>query len=190
MKNSHIRHKMRRKRLQLPQKKLVRNSLRITQNLLQLPFFTKAKIVASFHSQQGEPLTDLINQRALSMNKMVLFPIVRNFTSRMNFGDNNAGQCLNKFNILEPVKAKKIPLWLFDLVLVPLTAFDNKGNRLGMGKGYYDASFDFATRTKNRPLLIGIAHSFQKVDKITSHKYDVPLDGVVTEKNFKMFKSC
>ena len=59
-----------------------------------------------------------------------------------------------------------------------------------MGKGYYDASFDFATRTKTRPRLIGIAHSFQKVDKITTHKYDVPLDGVVTEKYFKMFKSC
>ena len=43
---------------------------------------------------------------------------------------------VNKFGILEPKNSKKktIP----DLIMVPLVAFDNRLNRIGYGKGYYD----------------------------------------------------
>ena len=42
-------------------------------------------------------------------------------------------------------------------MLVPLVAFDDAGIRLGMGGGYYDATFG----AHGRALLIGLAHELQ-----------------------------
>ncbi len=44
----------------------------------------------------------------------------------------------NKWEILEPVFGEITPTEKIDLVIVPLLAFDNKGNRVGYGKGFYD----------------------------------------------------
>lgn len=62
-----------------------------------------------------------------------------------------------------------------DLVLVPVCAFDRKGNRCGYGKGYYD------TVLKDATFKIGLAFQEQEVDQIESESHDVPLDIVITE---------
>ena len=70
---------------------------------------------------------------------------------------------------------------------MPLVAFDEGGNRLGMGGGFYDASL--ASRSHRaqwgRPVLIGLAHEFQKVDALNVDSWDVPLDGILTDKTFR-----
>jgi 5-formyltetrahydrofolate cyclo-ligase len=73
--------------------------------------------------------------------------------------------------------------WL-DLVLVPLVGFDARGNRLGMGGGFYDRHFSFLRnrRAWRRPLLIGIAFDVQRVPQLRDSAHDVPLWGIVTER--------
>jgi 5-formyltetrahydrofolate cyclo-ligase len=73
--------------------------------------------------------------------------------------------------------------WL-DLVLVPLVGFDARGNRLGMGGGFYDRHFAFLRnrRAWRRPLLIGIAFDVQRVPRLSDAAHDVPLWGIVTER--------
>jgi 5-formyltetrahydrofolate cyclo-ligase len=69
-----------------------------------------------------------------------------------------------------------------DLVVVPLLGFDEKGNRLGSGAGYYDRSFgsrDFSARAK--PRLVGLAFACQQLPSFKPDAWDVPLDAVVTE---------
>src|SRR5688572_6785177 len=44
----------------------------------------------------------------------------------------------NKLNILEPLDGEVVPAELFDVIFVPLIAFDNNGCRVGYGKGFYD----------------------------------------------------
>ncbi len=64
-----------------------------------------------------------------------------------------------------------------DVLLVPLLAFDRERFRLGYGGGYYDralASLNAKT--------IGIAYSFQYIDRLPREAHDVPLDLIVTEK--------
>ncbi len=69
-------------------------------------------------------------------------------------------------------------------MLVPLTVFDSDCNRLGMGGGYYDSSFAFRqTAQATAPTLIGVAHEFQRVDKLQPESWDVRLDVVVTEQH-------
>ena len=87
---------------------------------------------------------------------------------------------VNKFGILEPKNSKKkiIP----DLIMVPLVAFDNRLNRIGYGKGYYDRSLKKISKTKKKAISLGIAYSFQKCKKIPTNKHDFKLDYIFTEK--------
>ena len=72
----------------------------------------------------------------------------------------------------------------FDLVLVPLVGFDDEGNRLGMGAGFYDRHFAFLRHRNawHRPLLLGLAFEVQRVNQLPAKPRDVPLWGIVTER--------
>ncbi len=85
---------------------------------------------------------------------------------------------INKFGIPEPFQRELI---YPDIIFVPLVAFDSKLNRLGYGGGYYDR-FIQKLEKKKKILKIGLAFSFQKVDKIPISKYDKKLDYIITEK--------
>ena len=63
-----------------------------------------------------------------------------------------------------------------------MVAFDKKLNRLGYGGGFYDRYIS-KLKTKKKTLLIGLAFSFQKVEKILTNRYDMKLDFILTEKN-------
>ena len=87
---------------------------------------------------------------------------------------------VNQFGIPEPKNSKKkiIP----DLIMVPLVAFDNRLNRIGYGKGYYDRSLRKISKIKKNAIFLGIAYSFQRCKKIPVNKYDFKLDYIFTEK--------
>jgi len=87
----------------------------------------------------------------------------------------------NRYGIAEPHGGRYCPPRALSLVLMPLVGFDTSGNRLGMGKGYYDRTFAFRWHSKAyRPVLLGLAHEGQRVDKLQAEAWDLPLDGVVT----------
>jgi 5-formyltetrahydrofolate cyclo-ligase len=67
-----------------------------------------------------------------------------------------------------------------DVLLIPMLAFDRARNRLGYGGGYYDRTIK-KLRAKKPILTIGLAYSYQEVDKIPIGTHDVPVDKIVTE---------
>ena len=86
---------------------------------------------------------------------------------------------VNKFGILEPVKAEaKIP----DVIIVPLLAFNKDKYRLGYGKGYYDRYLNKYLKQYKDIMTVGVAFSFQKHNKLPINKNDVKLDFILTEK--------
>ena len=85
---------------------------------------------------------------------------------------------VNKYGIPEPeTKAITYP----DILLVPLVAFDKKLNRLGYGGGYYDRFISKLSK-KKKIIKIGLALSFQKINKVPVNKYDKRLDYIITNK--------
>jgi 5-formyltetrahydrofolate cyclo-ligase len=92
----------------------------------------------------------------------------------------------NRYQILEPVytRNKCIRPRDLDVVIVPLVAFDQSGNRIGMGGGFYDRTFAFMKHraTLKRPLLVGVAYDFQRVSGLQTQTWDVPMHVVITEK--------
>ena len=85
---------------------------------------------------------------------------------------------LNKFGIPEPLKNKKV---IPDIVFLPLVAFDKRLYRVGYGGGYYDRYIEKVSN-KKKILKIGIALSYQKINKVPENKYDKKLDMIITEK--------
>ena len=80
----------------------------------------------------------------------------------------------NQYQILEPQQAKPF-LGMPDMVIVPLLAFDEKGYRVGYGKGFYDR---FLQNSKTQK--IGLSF-FEAAPQITDvHVNDVRLDHCIT----------
>ena len=71
-----------------------------------------------------------------------------------------------------------------DVVLVPCLAFDQRGFRLGYGKGFYDRYLGKYLKKNKNIETIGIGFSFQKYKKIPTDKYDIRLNKIYTEKGF------
>ena len=86
---------------------------------------------------------------------------------------------INNYGILEPKSKKEL---IPNLILVPLVAFDNKLNRIGYGKGYYDRSLEKIKKVNKNTISLGIAYSFQKANNIPVNKYDFKLDYIFTER--------
>ncbi len=94
--------------------------------------------------------------------------------------DDNTQWQRGLFGILEPRAGHR---WQGDegasILLCPLTAFDRRGNRLGMGKGCFD--FWLSGHRSRLQYVIGLAFSCQEVDEIPAEPHDIPMDFVITE---------
>ena len=88
---------------------------------------------------------------------------------------------IGKMGIPEPTSNKKI---YPDILLVPLVAFNKYKFRLGYGGGYYDRYIQKIKKIK-KILTIGMAFSFQEVEKLPKSKYDKKLDFIFTENYIK-----
>ena len=77
-----------------------------------------------------------------------------------------------------PKNQKNLP----NLILVPLLAFDEKKNRLGYGKGFYDKYLNKLKKIRKKILVVGVAFSFQKHNNLPVNKTDFKLDYIITDK--------
>ena len=103
---------------------------------------------------------------------------------KMKFVAMNGRHRSNRLGIAEPEGSQIIGARWLDVVFLPLVGFDSSGVRLGTGGGYYDRAFAFRRWRKvwHTPQLVGLAYSFQQLERIIPAAHDVLLDAVVTEK--------
>ena len=66
------------------------------------------------------------------------------------------------------------------VMLVPLAAFDRRGDRIGYGKGYYDRTIERLEACGPR-LKIGLAFAVQEVARVPAEPHDRRLDLILTE---------
>lgn len=84
---------------------------------------------------------------------------------------------LSSWQILEPIGNFLINANQIDIVLVPLLCYDQKGFRVGYGKGYYDKFFNHC---RSDCLKIGLSY-FPPIEEIFDiNEFDVTLDHCIT----------
>jgi 5-formyltetrahydrofolate cyclo-ligase len=155
------------------------------------PTFIRAKDIVFYFANDGEIDPIFLLKRAHRMGKRCYLPIL-SAGNTLQFSRYRPGGelCLNQFGIPEPVNGIRRKPWLQCLILLPLVAFDRHGGRLGMGGGFYDRSLAgvFSKHKKNRlskkPILLGLAHHCQEVEQLPMESWDIPLSGIVTDREF------
>ena len=123
---------------------------------------------------------------ALREGRRCYLPVLRTGRRLWLARDRSGDRLLvNSWNIPEPrVRARHfLAPALLDLVCVPLVGFDRSGTRLGQAGGYYDRSFEFLrSGMRGKPRLVGVGFACQELPHIPRAAWDVPLSGVVTER--------
>lgn len=76
-----------------------------------------------------------------------------------------------------------------DILLVPLSVFDGKGQRVGYGAGHYDRAIARLHAKGRQPVLIGIAFDCQEVPSVPAEPHDVPLHAILTESGLRWFSA-
>ena len=154
-----------------------------------LPPNTTAKI-ALYSACAGE-LNPAPLQQLQSLSEATFYlPML--YGQSLRFGNISAQPLRkNRFGIDEPNVPADLQLTAeeLDIIIVPLLAIDDRGNRLGMGGGFYDralAKLKPGTQA-GKPLLLGYAHDFQRVATLPAQVWDVPLHGIVTEQLARRF---
>ena len=139
--------------------------------------------VALYLAADGELSVNPVIQYCWRHHIEVYLPVLSPLNQKMWFAHYRPESNLlaNRFGIPEPITGKAIYPWQLNIVMMPLVGFDEQGNRLGMGGGYYDRVFANQHLWPKIPSLFGIAHECQKVPNIPSDAWDVALDGVFSD---------
>lgn len=131
--------------------------------------------VALYNAFQNEvcvnELKTLVKQYALPIAK-------KNEPLQFYTCNENTKFSISSYGIQEPIDGILCDPTRFDVMVIPLVGFDEYCNRLGYGKGYYDAYLKHTNALK-----IGVAFECQKVDSIPIGPHDVALDMIITETN-------
>jgi 5-formyltetrahydrofolate cyclo-ligase len=178
-----IRREMRARRRALTLEERIEADRALRTHVRSSPAFRAARRIGVYIAFDGEPDLGPLISGAASRKKRFFVPVLKG--SKMRFAPlpYRARLARNFFGILEPAPGRAVDPRTLDLVLTPLVAFDTRGARLGVGRGYYDRRFAFL-RVRNRwlrPKLLGVGYAFQEVPALEMRPWDIPLWSVVTE---------
>ena len=149
----------------------------IQNKLFSNEIFMKSDCVAFYYSLNTEVNTHNMIDKTLNIGKTVCLPRINVESKNMIFHiiNNTDTMKTNNLGILEPTDGEICTN--IDVIIVPGLAFDQLGNRLGFGSGYYDKFLN----SQSIEYKIALAFDFQVVDKIDIIEHDVPMDLIITE---------
>lgn len=147
------------------------------------PHMLTAKTIALFLSFDGELDTQPLIEQLWQAGKRVYLPVLHPFSpGNLLFLHYHPRSHLviNRLKISEPKLDVRdvLPLNQLDVLITPLVAFDEQGQRLGMGGGFYDRTLQNWQQLGIQP--VGYAHDCQQVTTLPVEEWDIPLPAVVT----------
>ena len=132
-------------------------------------------------STLAEVSTAPIIDELASMGKLLSVPVIRKgdlVSAAFKINDSVKSVQFGQF---EPEEVSIVDESYLDVILLPLLAFDERGYRLGYGKGFYDRFLHRLSQQGRNVCRIGLSFSFQMVDEVPADQWDETLDGVVHE---------
>lgn len=159
----------------------VERSLAICHRVCAIPAYTSAHCIHCYMSIESEVDTTPLITHALAEHKQVVVPIVRgkNLVHSVLTSLARENLVYDTWGIPHPRQVRLVQACTWDVIIVPVLAFDRTGYRLGYGKGFYDRML--ASCGGSSIPSIGVAFAAQEVAAVPHNAYDVPLDWIVTE---------
>lgn len=157
----------------------------LARRLGQLPAVKCARRIALYWPMDGEIDPRPLRRQHGLRNAHFYLPVLHACpASTLRFVRWTPGERMarNRFGIPEPRRRRPLAARHMDVILMPLTGFDARGNRLGMGGGFYDRTLAFTRHGGHHPLLVGVAHDCQQVPALPAERWDVPLHRIVTDR--------
>jgi 5-formyltetrahydrofolate cyclo-ligase len=191
MKNrKNIRQEVRYKRSQLSVLHQQEQAVLLCEKLIRQTEVKHVKKIAIYLANDGELNTQAFINWCWQNKISVYLPVIHPFSKgNLLFLQHTKNTILikNKYGILEPKLDVRniITVDKLDIIFTPLVAFDQRGNRLGMGGGFYDRTLvtwhiQYQQNKQTKLLPIGLAHDCQKIEKIPFESWDIPLPIIIT----------
>jgi len=153
-------------------------SMEIEAKLFVLPEYRAASVVLFYASFRSEVETHRIIRRALSEGKRVALPRVKGKQLELfEIANFDRDVSPGAWGIPEPEGGMPAKLKDIGLVVVPGAAFDEQGNRIGYGAGFYDKLLPLYTGK-----TVALAFELQIVPEAPADSHDIPMQKIVTEK--------
>jgi 5-formyltetrahydrofolate cyclo-ligase len=132
-----------------------------------LPILEKKEVNTEYllHILQGKDKSIIVSKADFSTGKMKHILLQENTVLKTS-----------KYGIPEPVAGIEIPVENLEVVFVPLLAYDEKGNRIGYGKGFYDR---FLSQCNPNTFFVGLSF-FGPEPKIGFETTDIPLHSCIS----------
>ena len=149
------------------------------------PVWQRANVVAGYVPMGHEAdITPLLTD-ALASGKTLLLPRVEGDSVMTLRRVSRLDELVpGRWGIPEPAEeAAMVDVSAAQLLLVPLEAIDRSGMRLGKGGGFYDALLQGC-----EAVTLGIALSWQRVERVPRDPWDQPLSAVADRNGIECFR--
>ena len=185
---THIRKEILSKRASMTSEEVMEKSNTIISRLMEMKVYQDAKDILVYVDFQNEVMTKEFIVKAISQGKNIFCPVIKNnemdFYRINNLDDLEAGY----FGILEPRTCNDMQKYkpknqiasssqTKTLLIMPGVAFDEKKDRIGYGKGYYDRYL----ATHSGFYIIAVCFELQMIENIEAQTHDKRPDILLTE---------
>jgi 5-formyltetrahydrofolate cyclo-ligase len=184
---SDLRKAMLSKRFNVPASTANIASKSIARHYADHPILAFAPSIGLYAPMRGELDVMKLAAQMLPYRKITSLPRIQAPNSALIFHQWQPGDALTRHALGHHEPNETAEIISPKIVLTPLLAFDEAGNRLGYGGGYYDYTMQHLREKDPATLFIGIAFSLQEVAHIPTQKHDCKLDGILTEQGVSLF---
>ena len=167
----------------MDEKEIARYNQSIENRLFEFANFLEARIALLYMASSNEVQTHSIIRRSFNYNKLVVLPAFdpSSFEATlMKVDDIDRDLVKGPRGISEPdpKRCKKVPIECIDIAIIPGFALDEKGGRIGSGRGYYDRLIPKLPITTRK---VALAFEAQIVAQVPMESHDKHVDIIITE---------
>ena len=179
-----IRESIAKKISALSENEIAEKTRAIEAKLFDFANFLEAKVALLYVNGDCEVRTDNIIKRSYGYGKIVVLPAFDPAKLEMKLMkvDNFEKELIpGPRGVAEPdaSRCKIVPLERVDIAVIPGLAFDEKGGRIGSGKGYYDRLIPSLAITTRK---VALTFEEQIVPQVPMESHDKHVDIIITDK--------
>ncbi len=176
----------------MPPHVVAEKSVRVIKRLMALEEYRNASTIMTYLDFRNEVQTGELVKKAMTEGKKVTVPLTDIASRRLmpsslsHFPDDLQP---GTWGILEPKPhcVRPVDPCELDLIIIPGVAFDEEGNRLGYGGGFYDR---FLPRTRPGAVYVALAFEMQLRESVEHDDQDIKVHCLLTEERMIRVKKC